>query len=280
MFKEAGLDPNSPPQTWEEFRAYAKKLTKYDENGKIVRVGYAIRYMGNPTGVVQKHLWALWSAKASIITPYDTLTGGRTNFNNKGGYAAIDLIKKMLYEDKSTAFGFGDPRDAFVEKKAAMQISECAAIPSRAFKEAPDLNYGMALPPHPKWGIRVTNINGCPSIVVVDGPKKDIAFKFIRYLMRPEIQMFIPLTWDVDQLGFGIVPFARFLYKHPWFQNMYYDAVLKMAEYGRPQPVEINYTEASDIFGKYMVQAWFNKISVKEALAKAEKEINALLAEE
>lgn len=32
MFEEAGLDPNAPPQSWEELAAYAKELTR-DENG-------------------------------------------------------------------------------------------------------------------------------------------------------------------------------------------------------------------------------------------------------
>ncbi|MFQ5814739.1 MAG: ABC transporter substrate-binding protein [Anaerolineae bacterium] len=32
LFEEAGLDPNKPPRTWDEFLAYAKKLTR-DRNG-------------------------------------------------------------------------------------------------------------------------------------------------------------------------------------------------------------------------------------------------------
>lgn len=40
IFREAGLDPNSPPRTWDETILYAKKLTKYDSAGRIVQLGY------------------------------------------------------------------------------------------------------------------------------------------------------------------------------------------------------------------------------------------------
>ena len=38
FFKEAGLDPEKPPKTWEEFADYVVKLTK-KENGQVVRGG-------------------------------------------------------------------------------------------------------------------------------------------------------------------------------------------------------------------------------------------------
>lgn len=40
MFEEAGLDPDTPPATWEELREYAKLLTKYDSKGDIVQAGF------------------------------------------------------------------------------------------------------------------------------------------------------------------------------------------------------------------------------------------------
>lgn len=41
-FKEAGLDPDNPPKTWEEIAAAAEKLTKRDASGKVTRAGFDI----------------------------------------------------------------------------------------------------------------------------------------------------------------------------------------------------------------------------------------------
>ena len=41
-FKEAGLDPDRPPKTWEEIAAAAEKLTRRDANGKVIRAGFDI----------------------------------------------------------------------------------------------------------------------------------------------------------------------------------------------------------------------------------------------
>ncbi|WP_084584815.1 extracellular solute-binding protein [Thermus tengchongensis] len=41
-FREAGLDPERPPQTWDELVEYAKRLTKRDAQGRVIRYGVAI----------------------------------------------------------------------------------------------------------------------------------------------------------------------------------------------------------------------------------------------
>src|SRR5437870_2900805 len=40
LFRQAGLDPDRPPRTPEEFDAYAAKLTAYDKNGRFIRYGF------------------------------------------------------------------------------------------------------------------------------------------------------------------------------------------------------------------------------------------------
>ena len=131
-FKEAGLDPEKPPKTWDEFRDYAKKLTKRDAQGNITRVGYAIRHVGQPHGIVHKHFWAIYGAGAALIDTPLALRGGKYMFNTPGGKAALQLVLDMLDVDKSTSLNFPDPRAAFLKGIASMQISETVSIRARA----------------------------------------------------------------------------------------------------------------------------------------------------
>ena len=55
IFKKAGLDPNSPPTTLNEFLEYARKLTTYGPAG-VKRAGFVVRYSGNPRGIADKWL--------------------------------------------------------------------------------------------------------------------------------------------------------------------------------------------------------------------------------
>src|SRR3954463_12435691 len=53
MFKDAGLDPNKPPGTWDETTAYAQKLTKRDASGNVTQWGVQIPSSGFPYWLFQ-----------------------------------------------------------------------------------------------------------------------------------------------------------------------------------------------------------------------------------
>ena len=42
LFREAGLDPERPPETWDELIEYAQKLTKTNDSGEVEQYGFAI----------------------------------------------------------------------------------------------------------------------------------------------------------------------------------------------------------------------------------------------
>ena len=48
LFREAGLDPERPPQTWDEVREMAERLTQRDARGRITEVGFVPDYGNLP----------------------------------------------------------------------------------------------------------------------------------------------------------------------------------------------------------------------------------------
>jgi len=283
MFREAGLDPNRAPETWEEFREYAKRLTKRNEAGEISRVGYAIRYLGQPLGVMDK-IGAFFLQKGIYaIDPPDKLHGGKPGFNNEAGVEVFNLYYKMLHEDKSTAFGFPDPRVAFLQEKAAMQMSESSAIASRAPVEAPDIDWGQALPPYPKDGRKATYMGGWWIALSSHSKNKDVVFNFFTYLMRPQTDQFIHVANYTHRLGFGQLPILKQTWDHSWFagKNSYYaqlrDEVVPYAM--RLSPINVKSVEATWEVGKYLQKTWEGKISAEQAVQEAAKEIEKILAE-
>ena len=65
LFVKAGLDPDNPPQTWDELLDAIEKLTKYDENGNIVQWG--ARFNLNRPSPVTSILPFIWQAGGDIL---------------------------------------------------------------------------------------------------------------------------------------------------------------------------------------------------------------------
>ena len=266
QFKEVGLDPEKPPKTWGEFREYAKKLTKRDAQGNITRVGYAIRHVGHPHGVVHKHFWAIYGAGAALLDDHRALRGGKTLINTPGGKAALQLVLDMLDVDKSTSLNFPDPRAAFLKGIASMQISETVSIRARQPKEAPELKWGMALPPVPKAGDKsVTNLGGWLYVVPKQAKNKAMAWRAIEWMNSPEKDYELCKKYNASPR-----------YKVNWdkdpFKSDPYDQGLKqLYPYGRKLPINLGFNGVMDAMGAAIQKVWHHEASVDAALAEAER---------
>ena len=273
-FKEAGLDPEKPPKTWDEFRDYAKKLVKRDAQGNITRVGYAIRHVGHPHGIVHKHFWAIYGAGAKLVDDHYALRGGKTMINTPGGKAAIQLVLDMLNEDKSTSLNFPDPRAAFLRGISSMQISETVSIRARQPKEAPNLNWGMALPPVPKAGDKsVTNLGGWLYVVPKLAKNKAEAWQAIEWINSPEKDFELcakykaspryKVNWD----------------KEPFKSDPYNQGLKQLYPNGVKLPINLGFNGVMDAMGGAIQKVWHGEAKVDAALAEAEKLANQSLAE-
>lgn len=273
-FKEAGLNPEKPPTTWDEFRDYAKKLVKRDAQGNITRVGYAIRHVGHPHGIVHKHFWAIYGAGAKLVDDHYALRGGKTMINTPGGKAAIQLVLDMLNEDKSTSLNFPDPRAAFLRGIASMQISETVSIRARQPKEAPNLNWGMALPPVPKAGDKsVTNLGGWLYVVPKLAKNKAEAWQAIEWINSSEKDFELCAKYKASPR------YKANWDKEPFKSDPYNQGLKQLYPYGVKLPINLGFNGVMDAMGGAIQKVWHGEAKVDAALAEAEKLANQSIAE-
>src|SRR6266487_251960 len=109
-FQEAGLDPNKPPTTWEEFQADAEKLTDVPNK----KYGYAVFATDYESSYY--FLPWLWQAGGLVLNPddpndviVDNEAGKRAAdfYVNLKKYSPADLLNSNSYDGR-TAFANGD----------------------------------------------------------------------------------------------------------------------------------------------------------------------------
>jgi len=114
-FQEAGLDTNKPPTTWEQFRAYSKKLTT------ATRKGFGMLSTQNTGG------WHFTAILYSEGGRGEALQAGHNvaTFNSPAGVKVAQLLHDMRWSDNSVLnkpMGYDDNTRALAEGQIAMGI--------------------------------------------------------------------------------------------------------------------------------------------------------------
>ena len=150
LFRQAGLDPDKPPQTWEEMIADAKRLTKRASNGGYDRMGLVPIF-----GQGWLYLWS-WQEDGEVMSA----DGRRCTLGNPRTVQALSALVSWYDAlggvDAVNAFagGFGtDAQDPFITGKLAMRVEGDGFMNSIArFK--PDLDFAVVPVPVPEERLR------------------------------------------------------------------------------------------------------------------------------
>jgi multiple sugar transport system substrate-binding protein len=89
MFTAAGLDPEKPPATWDDFRKYAKALTTSSV------AGFAETSTGNQGG------WHFTNWMYTAGGDMQAADGSKATFNSSKGASVLQLLKDMRFTDSS-----------------------------------------------------------------------------------------------------------------------------------------------------------------------------------
>jgi ABC-type glycerol-3-phosphate transport system substrate-binding protein len=181
LFKEAGLDPNAPPETLDELVAMSEKLTKRDTDGSIAVAGFLPAEPG-----WWNWAWGcmfggrLWDGKGKITA---------NEPENVRGFEWVQSFAKRYGPEDIQVFqsGFGNyssPENAFLKSKVAMELHGVYMHYTIRMYQ-PGLKWAAAPFPYPKdrpdmkgWAIADEDV-----LVIPRGARHPReAFEFIRYV--------------------------------------------------------------------------------------------------
>ena len=150
LFRQAGLDPDKPPQTWEELLADAKLLTKRAPTGGYDRMGFVPLF-----GQGWLYLWS-WQEDGEVMSA----DGRRCTLDNPQTLQALSTLVHWYDAlggvDAINAFagGFGsEAQDPFITGKLAMRVEGDGLMNSIA-RYKPDLDFGVVPVPVPEDRLR------------------------------------------------------------------------------------------------------------------------------
>ena len=263
MFREAGLDPEHPPRTWDELIEYADRLTVRRADGTPTRAGLSLRKTGFKPGTAGKWETFLYSAGGR---PYSE-DGTRSTFNSEAGRAALDLYKTILFDKKIDSVDLEGDQQGFGQGRAAMFIREVHVV--RWLKENyPDLDFGVG--PIPAREASISSGGSYLWVVSKDSPHQEAAWRFIQFLMEDEAYE------KYASIG-GILPATRSIAALPQYSEDEHLKVFLEQQAAVPTMFP-RISRAEDILGAYIERFCYGRLEAEEVLERAQRDIDALLA--
>jgi len=179
-FKEARLDPEKAPGTWDEMASMASKLVKKDASGNVSRWGVSVPSTG----------YAYWMFQAFARENGQDLMnkdGNQTNFAHPDVVAALqywrDLGAKMKVMPEGTV-EWGTLRQAFTEGKTAMMWHTTGNL--TAVKDNAKFPFGVAMLPASKQRGSPTGGGNWYIFKKSSAAERKAALQFIQWITAPE----------------------------------------------------------------------------------------------
>ncbi|WP_009631229.1 ABC transporter substrate-binding protein [Synechocystis sp. PCC 7509] len=266
LFKAAGI--TELPQTWEQLRQVARKLT-IDTNGDR-RVDQHGIFLPLGKGEFAVFLWLpfMWSGGGELVASDNHLPA----IVNPGAIASMELWRSLI-ADGSAVLSLperGFEIDNFLAGKVAMQITGPWTLGQL---QATGVDFDVF--PIPTKLKPATAIGGENLFVFKSNPKQEAAaLKFAQFVIGEEFQT----QWAINT---GYLPinikaraseeYQTFVAKQPAVK-----VFLDQAKYGRSRPIFPRYSRLSESLGRALESVLLGKSTPTSALKTAQDRLNLI----
>jgi sn-glycerol 3-phosphate transport system substrate-binding protein len=264
-FKEAGLDPEVPPATWEELADYAEKLT-IDKNGDGVTDQYGIVFPTKANyGAIWYYLAFFWQQDGQLFNA--DLTEGR--FNTEAGVAAAQYWRDMVWKQKALNLSGG--WSEFKVGNAAMELSSTSVLGN--YREVMG-NANVGLAPLPK-GKKMATVSGGGNLAIFKDCKDPrAAWEFLSWMSSPEVNK----RWC---LSTGALPTRKSVLDSPEYQDFLRtdpkgQIMIDGLDFTNIRPNIPEYGDASRIIAQAVEKAVYDNLDPAPLLDEAKIEVDKL----
>ncbi|MDD3409845.1 MAG: ABC transporter substrate-binding protein [Eubacteriales bacterium] len=276
LFAEAGLDPETPPQTAEELVEYAHKLTKVDENGKITQLGIPVYNWLTDQCVAELFGGKIYDAEKGEFTLTDpaviaALQWMRDLYEGLDPQAVADYIASCGAQLT--------PDGPFESGRIAMDYNGCWCVAFHT-TNVPNLNYGTCAMPaskdHPeKAGASMLEYN--PYFIPAGCEHPEEAWQLLKWLCTNPtvVAKFADFCANIDHLT--VLPEG---YTSPLFDNPNFKTFIDLANNDLQVP-QMVYPRQSECTARlYTVQEQLRldpSLDILETMTALNDELNALI---
>ncbi len=265
-FEEVGLDPETPPDTWDDLVEYATKLVKTDAQGNITRAGYMID-ASTPAGALFEFWYLLVQNGSDVVVPWGSWDVNDVVFNGPEGVEALqflyDLVNKYKVSPISGMATQNPSLSPLAEGVTSMATDNAGQIGNWKQYQPDKLELlGIGVPLMKKRRLQYA----CPNVYVIGTNTKhpDEAWKLMKYMISTEVMTGMLAPDSSAPPRKSIAANAEYM-KDPLLTKF---QEIPEKGWGATTPQAVDFPTL-EIIGNYVQAVLRDEIGAKEALDKA-----------